>query len=88
MPLYTYQCTACQHGFEVLATVSNYLAEEDNPCPKCGKKKVKRTIGLPAFINATGSSPLFRKTPRAYQERKRQIAKNVKKLGGTHDIKI
>jgi putative FmdB family regulatory protein len=41
MPIYEYQCTACQHGFEELVSMS-----AANPaCPECGKPTEKQISG-------------------------------------------
>ena len=40
MPLYSYQCTACQAEFEMLVRSSDTPA-----CPQCGSDKLERMIG-------------------------------------------
>lgn len=46
MPIYEYQCTACDHRFEAEQRIT------ENPldtCPKCNEKKVRRLISATAF---------------------------------------
>lgn len=40
MPIYEYQCTGCDHEFEVLVFKSN----EKITCPSCDSKKVNRLM--------------------------------------------
>lgn len=40
MPLFSYQCTACQAEFEILVRPSDVPA-----CPECGSEKLDRQIG-------------------------------------------
>ena len=51
MPIYEYQCEACETCFERLV----FGNEEDNvACPDCGAKKVKRLISCTSFIGESG----------------------------------
>ena len=46
MPVYEYQCKACEHQFEEWQKI------KDDPiktCPKCGKDEVERLISQTAF---------------------------------------
>lgn len=47
MPVYEYQCTACQHEFEREQRISE---EPIKKCPKCGKLKAKRLISRTSFV--------------------------------------
>lgn len=49
MPTYEYECTRCDHSFEVFHSIS---AEPPKRCPKC-RAKVRRRIG-------TGGGLLFK----------------------------
>ena len=44
MPIYEYQCSDCEHEFEILV-----LKEAVPACPKCGSAKLERMISLPAI---------------------------------------
>ena len=52
MPTYQYECDACGHGFEVLQSMAGKKLKK---CPKCGKPKLHRLIGL-------GSGVIFKGT--------------------------
>jgi putative FmdB family regulatory protein len=46
MPLYEYECEACQHRFEIIQKFSDGPPES---CPKCGKGPLHRQQSSPAF---------------------------------------
>ena len=46
MPLYEYECEACNHRFERIQKFSDPLVET---CPKCGKGPVRKLISSPAI---------------------------------------
>lgn len=41
MPLYSYRCTKCDHGFEMLVRSSDVPA-----CPECASEEVERQLSL------------------------------------------
>jgi putative FmdB family regulatory protein len=43
MPLYEYQCNACNHTFEELV-----FGDERVACPSCRGRKLERLISVPA----------------------------------------
>ena len=43
MPTYDYECTECEHKFEVFQSITE--AKRVKVCPKCGKMKANRLIG-------------------------------------------
>lgn len=45
MPLYEYQCKACQHVFERIQKFSDPLVRT---CPSCGKDEVEQLLSAPA----------------------------------------
>ncbi len=47
MPVYEYQCSACNHEFEREQRISE---DPIKKCPKCGKQKVKRLISRTSFV--------------------------------------
>jgi len=47
MPVYEYQCGACEFEFEREQRISD---EPIKKCPKCGKQKVKRLISRTSFV--------------------------------------
>ena len=46
MPIYEYQCQACDHGLEVLQKISDAKLQD---CPKCGKPALKKKVSAAAF---------------------------------------
>ena len=52
MPIYEYQCTACDHRLEVIQKLSESPLVE---CPECGKPSLKRLVSAAAFrLKGTG----------------------------------
>lgn len=55
MPVYTFQCSKCDHTFEIFATYSNYNnSVSKSKCPKCDSKKIERSYSTD-LQNMTGS---------------------------------
>jgi len=46
MPIYEYQCEACQHQMEAIQKMSD---EPLKTCPECGKDSLKKQISAAAF---------------------------------------
>ena len=46
MPIYEYQCTACQHELEALQKISDAPLED---CPSCGASALRKKISAAAF---------------------------------------
>lgn len=46
MPIYEYQCTACNHELEALQKIADAPLEE---CPKCLEKGLTKKISAAAF---------------------------------------
>ena len=44
MPLYEYQCTACEHVFDKLLSLSRKDEPKEQPCPNCQKPEVQEHI--------------------------------------------
>jgi putative FmdB family regulatory protein len=53
MPTYEYECDACHHAWERFQSIK---AEPERVCPKCGKRKARRKIGVGAGILIGGRS--------------------------------
>ena len=52
MPIYEYQCEACEAVHEVLQKISDPLLKK---CPECGKLKLKKLVSAPSFrLSGTG----------------------------------
>ena len=52
MPTYEYVCDACGHAYERFQSIT---ASPDRTCPKCGKRKVRRKIGIGAAVLFKGT---------------------------------
>ncbi|MCL4209538.1 MAG: zinc ribbon domain-containing protein [Phycisphaerales bacterium] len=52
MPTYDYVCRACGHEFELFQSIT---APVQRKCPKCGKLKLERLIGVGAGVIFKGS---------------------------------
>lgn len=52
MPTYDYQCSACDHTFEVFQGINDPVKKK---CPECGKNKLNRLFGTGAAIVFKGS---------------------------------
>jgi putative FmdB family regulatory protein len=52
VPIYEYQCDACDHKFDTLQKVSDPLL---TVCPKCNKPKLRKLVTAAAFqLKGTG----------------------------------
>ena len=51
MPIYEFECTACQAVFDRLQKLSD---PDPVNCPECGKPQVKRRLSAPQFRLAGG----------------------------------
>ena len=52
MPTYEYECSGCDHKFELFQSIT---AKSIRKCPACGKLRVKRLIGAGSSIIFKGS---------------------------------
>lgn len=52
MPTYDYECTACEHRFELFQGINDPVKRK---CPKCNRLKLRRLIGAGAAIVFKGS---------------------------------
>lgn len=48
MPTYEYKCEACDHGFEIVESIT--IHKERIKCPKCKKKKLNPVFSVPYAI--------------------------------------
>lgn len=78
MPTYDYECGACGHAFEEFQSIK---AEPTKKCPKCGKKKVRRLIGIGAGVIFKGSG--FYQTDYRSESYKAGAAKDKADRAGT-----
>ncbi|WP_349655809.1 zinc ribbon domain-containing protein [Xanthomonas sp. 10-10] len=46
MPIYAFQCTACDHQFDRLLKMSDPVPES---CPACSANAIKRQVTAPSF---------------------------------------
>lgn len=52
MPTYDYECSACEHRFELFQSIT---AKPIRKCPQCGEMTVRRLIGSGGAIIFKGS---------------------------------
>lgn len=52
MPTYDYECSACDHKFELFQGINDPIKRK---CPECGKNQLKRLFGSGAAIMFKGS---------------------------------
>lgn len=71
MPLYDFECKACQHTFEELAF------DEDDviTCPKCGSEDTGRLVSAPSPLK-TGAFP-FKIGPRPAWMNDKRLNRNA-----------
>ena len=46
MPIYEYQCRACEHAFETIQRMNEPVLTE---CPDCGEDQLKKLVSAAAF---------------------------------------
>ena len=46
MPIYEYQCQACEHSLDALQKMSDAALTD---CPQCGKPALKKQLSAPGF---------------------------------------
>lgn len=80
MPTYDYLCAACEHKFEEFQSIT---AAPLRKCPKCGKNKLKRLIGIGAGIIFKGSG--FYETD--YRSDSYKKAEKAEQGGGSTETK-
>ena len=90
MPTYEYVCRACRHEFERFQPITSSPVRT---CPKCGRKRVERKIGIGAAVLFKGGgfyetdyrSESYRKTEEA---EKKETEKKPAESAKTTDSKV
>lgn len=90
MPTYEYVCRACRHEFERFQPITSSPVRT---CPKCGRKRVERKIGIGAAVLFKGGgfyetdyrSESYRKTEEA---EKKETEKKPAEIAKTTDSKV
>lgn len=83
MPTYDYVCRACGHEFELFQSIT---APVQRKCPKCGKLKLERLIGVGAGVIFKGGG--FYETDyrsESYKKAAEQESKSATGGDGTKD---
>ena len=78
MPTYDYECSACEHTFEVFQQITDKPLKS---CPNCGKRNVQRLIGAGAAVIFKGAG--FYQTDYRSKEYKSKMDSESKKTSGT-----
>ena len=84
MPTYDYECSACEHTFEVFQSISEPVKKK---CPQCGKPKLRRLFGTGAALLFKGSgfyktdyrSESYKKGAEADKKKPDSVASDSKK---------
>ena len=90
MPTYEYACRACRHEFERFQPITSSPVRT---CPKCGRKRVERKIGIGAAVLFKGGgfyetdyrSESYRKTEEA---EKKETEKKPAEIAKPTDSKV
>jgi len=90
MPTYEYVCRACRHEFERFQPITSSPVRT---CPKCGRKRVERKIGIGAAVLFKGGgfyetdyrSESYRKTEEA---EKKETEKKPAEIAKPTDSKV
>ena len=94
MPTYEYVCRACRHEFERFQPITSSPVRT---CPKCGRKRVERKIGIGAAVLFKGGgfyetdyrSESYRKTEEAEKkETEKASEKKPAESAKTTDSKV
>ena len=73
MPLYDYTCLACKHHFEKMKLMKDREEPETEPCPACGKKKVKQFLPSAPGLHSGG---VYKKPDSGFREVLAKIAQH------------
>ncbi|MGH1538601.1 MAG: FmdB family zinc ribbon protein [Gammaproteobacteria bacterium] len=91
MPIYEYQCQACEAVVEELQKISDKPLKK---CPECGKNKLEKLVSAPSFrLSGTGWYETDFKTDNdkkrnlASDDSKKDSQKDNKKESGSKDSK-
>lgn len=82
MPTYEYVCRACRHEFERFQPITSSPVRT---CPKCGRKRVERKIGIGAAVLFKGGgfyetdyrSESYRKTEEAEKKESEKVSEKT-----------
>lgn len=82
MPTYEYVCRACRHEFERFQPITSSPVRT---CPKCGRKRVERKIGIGAAVLFKGGgfyetdyrSESYRKTEEAEKKESEKVSEKA-----------
>lgn len=68
MPLYDYECKACEFIFDELLCMDDREKPTRRKCPECGRKKVKQVLlGAPSLVDSMYLTGV-RTAPDTYKE--------------------
>jgi putative FmdB family regulatory protein len=82
MPIYEYQCEACQHHLEALQKISDAPLRK---CPECGKSRLRRLISPPVF--RLKGSGWYETDFKSDKENKRNLAVEKEEAAAPDDSK-
>jgi len=71
MPLYDYQCSACEDTFEKLVVTSNAATIV---CPACGSSKIAQLVSAPTIHNTSSKNDGLHREYKDYRKRWKENA--------------
>jgi putative FmdB family regulatory protein len=51
MPMYSYQCDACEHHWDDFYNIEDRNTPLNEPCPKCGEKAVLKSFSSASYLD-------------------------------------
>ncbi|MCF8866340.1 FmdB family zinc ribbon protein [Xanthomonas campestris] len=77
MPIYAFQCTACDHQFDRLLKMSDPVPES---CPACSANAIKRQVTAPSF--RLSGSGWYETDFKSAGEKKKNLTESSSSSGG------
>lgn len=79
MPTYSFHCSACDHAWDELRTMSR--SSEECPCPQCGSFGDHRQMGIPNFRIVGGTTSSSYNLSRNMENAKRTRSEHEARFG-------
>jgi len=77
MPLYDYNCTKCNTGFEVVRSIDERMLPTFDPCPNCNEiGYIEKHVGTLLIADRTRLMGMGKNLPQDFRDRMKTISKN------------